>query len=108
MKSKLKKHIFVCINCRESDRKSCGDQGLEIRNKLAALSLPIKDKCKVRVNRSGCLDKCEEGPIVVIYPENIWYRGVSIDDCDEIFEKSIIESKVISRLEIKEKDSSKI
>ena len=61
-------------------------------------------KGKVRANKSGCLDACELGPSLVIYPEKIWYKNVQIDDCKEILEKSILDNKIISRLEIKDDD----
>ena len=101
MKNKPKNHVFVCVNCRDSERKSCGDKGLQIRTKLVMLS---KEDKHVRINKSGCLDMCEKGPIILIYPENIWYKEVAIEDCDEIHLKSIKSSEVVSRLEIKEEE----
>ena len=53
---------------------------------------------KVRANKSGCLDVCELGAAVVIYPENIWYVKVKVKDVKEIFEKSILKDEVIERL----------
>ena len=103
MNKRPKKHLFVCVNCREMGvRKSCGEEGLKIRNKLVALSNPIKNKLGIRVNKSGCLDMCEEGPVLAIYPKNIWYKGVTIHDCEEIFQKSIEKDQVIKRLEHRE------
>ena len=104
MKKKPDKHVFVCINCREEDRKSCGNDGLKIRSELVSLTAPLKNRVNVRINKSGCLDACELGPSLVIYPEKIWYKNVQIDDCKEILEKSILDNKIISRLEIKDDD----
>ena len=101
MSNKPEKHVFVCVNRRDSRRKSCGEKGLQIRTKLVALS---KDDKHVRVNKSGCLDMCKKGPAIAIYPENIWYKEVKIEDCDEIYLKSIKSSEVVSRLEIKEEE----
>ena len=101
---KPEKHVFVCINCREGDRKSCGNNGLNIRSELVSLIAPFKDRINIRINKSGCLDACELGPSLVIYPERIWYKNVQIDDCKEILEKSILDNKIISRLEIKDDD----
>ena len=53
---------------------------------------------KVRVNRSGCLDRCGEGPLLVIYPQAIWYTFVDGGDIDEIVESHIINGKVVKRL----------
>ena len=55
-------------------------------------------KGEVRANKSGCLDACELGASVVIYPDNIWYTRVSPDDVDEIFETSILNNGVVERL----------
>ena len=55
-------------------------------------------KGKVRANKSGCLDVCELGAAVVIYPENIWYVKVKVKDVKEIFERSILKDEVIKRL----------
>ena len=55
-------------------------------------------KGKVRANKSGCLDVCEFGPVIVIYPQNIWYTGFAIEDVDEIFEKSIIGDGIVDRI----------
>jgi (2Fe-2S) ferredoxin len=55
-------------------------------------------KGKIRANKSGCLDACEMGATLVIYPNNIWYTHVSIDDVEEIFETSVINDSVVERL----------
>ena len=54
----------------------------------------------VRVNPSGCLDRCEEGPVIVVYPEEIWYTYVDKEDIDEIIEQHLINGKVVERLRI--------
>ena len=104
MKKTPDKHVFVCINCRDSSRKSCGDQGLAIRTKLVALLTSSDQKDNIRINKSGCLDLCESGPVMVIYPNKIWYKNVSIDDCEEIFTKTILKDEIIDRLLLDDKD----
>jgi (2Fe-2S) ferredoxin len=52
----------------------------------------------VRINRSGCLDHCQYGPTVVIYPESVWYRVASAEDAQEILHKHIIDGTVVDRL----------
>ena len=104
MKRKPDKHVFVCINSREGSLKSCGSDGLNIRTELVSLVASLKGRGNVRINKSGCLDACELGPSLVIYPGKIWYKKVQINDCKEIFEKSILDEKTISRLEIKDGD----
>jgi len=57
----------------------------------------------VRANAAGCLDSCEHGITVVVYPEQIWYGGVTVNDVDEIIQKHISENKQVERLMIKDK-----
>jgi (2Fe-2S) ferredoxin len=103
MPGRYEKHIFVCTNTRPADHPtpSCGPKGgLEIQKKfkerLAALGL----KSKVRANQAGCLDNCQNGVTVVIYPHGIWYGHVTIGDIDEIIEKSVIGNEVVERLSL--------
>ena len=105
MKKIPKKHIFVCINCRNSSRKSCGDQGLAINTKFKQLLSLSAQKDNIRINKSGCLDLCELGPAMVVYPNKIWYKNVSIDDCEEIFAKTILKDEIIDRLSLEEDDN---
>ena len=55
---------------------------------------------KLRVNSAGCLDRCEEGPTCVVYPEGVWYTYVDEEDIDEIIESHLIEGKPVERLKI--------
>jgi (2Fe-2S) ferredoxin len=101
MKPKYKKHIFICTNERPPDNPKgdcirCG--GMDIRMKFVKLINQHGLKGKVRANKSGCLDACELGAVVVIYPDNIWYTRVEVQDIDEIFETSIINNGVVDRL----------
>lgn len=101
MKPKYHKHIFICTNDRgpnhpRGDCANCG--GNEIRMRFVKLINQNGLKGKVRANKSGCLDVCEFGPIIVIYPQNIWYTGITIEDVDEIFEKSIIGDGIVDRI----------
>ncbi len=62
--------------------------------------LGLSGEGKVRINRAGCLDRCGEGPLLVIYPQAIWYTFVDNDDIDEIIESHLINGKVVERLAI--------
>ena len=99
------KHIFFCINDRgvDSDRSSCNRCGAsEIRDyaKKRVKELGLSGAGKMRVNQAGCLDRCEEGPICVVYPEGIWYTYVDETDVDEIIESHLINGKPVDRLKI--------
>ena len=99
---KYKKHIFICINQRENNlQKSCGNLGLEIRNKFAEELKKINLNYEIRINKSGCLDGCAQGPIIVIYPEQIWYKNVSLDNVSDIINESIIKNNIIDKLLLK-------
>jgi (2Fe-2S) ferredoxin len=95
------RHVFVCINERQAGhpRGCCKARGAEeIRTALKAEIFRLGLSSIVRVNNSGCLDACEHGPSMVIYPEGIWYGHVTASDIEEIAEKTILNGEVISRL----------
>lgn len=101
-------HVFFCTNERAPDasgnvRPSCGGknaQALRDYAKKKVKSLGLSGHEKVRVNNAGCLDRCEEGPCVVVYPEAIWYTFVDEHDIDEIVESHLKQGKVVERLKI--------
>ncbi len=103
---KYKKHIFVCTNKRSPDNSKgdcarCG--GDEIRLKFTQLINQHGLKGIARANKSGCLDACEMGAAMVIYPDNIWYTQVKVDDVEEIFNTSIMSDRTVDRLSASEK-----
>lgn len=55
-----------------------------------------------RINSSGCLDRCEEGPVLVIYPEGVWYSYKTYNDIDEIIEKHLLKGEIVSHLRLSE------
>ena len=74
--SRFQKHIFICINERKADDKRgcCASRGsLELLDYIKGRVHESDLKGKVRVNKAGCLDKCEDGPSCVVYPEGTWY-----------------------------------
>ena len=98
---RYKKHIFICENKRppEDPRGCCADKGgIELRAKFKQRIKKLGLKAEVRANASGCLDACEFGASVVVYPEQIWYGGVTLDDVEEIIQSHIINNKPVERL----------
>lgn len=84
---KLDSHVFVCTNEREPGhpRGSCKARGSE--EILKALKLRAIDMglgARVRIQKSGCLDTCEEGPCAVVYPDNVWYGKISTENLDDV------------------------
>lgn len=101
MNNHFKHHVFFCLNQRPDGEACCQDKGAEVvfnYMKVQVKKLGLKGKGKVRINRAGCLDRCSEGPLMVVYPEAIWYTFIDQDDVDEIIESHFINDKVVERL----------
>jgi (2Fe-2S) ferredoxin len=78
-------HVFVCTNDRGGERKSCADGNSQLVKAKLKDAVEAKGwKGKVRVSTSGCLGVCGEGPNVMIYPQKLWFSGVSPDDVEAI------------------------
>jgi (2Fe-2S) ferredoxin len=97
----FQRHVFVCVNERPEDdpRGSCLQKGgAQVRDRFKA-ELKSRGVAKlVRANNAGCLDQCARGVTVVVYPEQVWYGGVTVDDVTEIVEKHLIGGEVVERL----------
>jgi len=96
-------HIFICTNERTDDdpRGSCAAKGSrEIADKFKEELHRRGLKGKVRANKAGCLDACERGPSVVVYPEGVWYQHVALDDVTEIIESHILGGNPVERLRV--------
>ena len=96
-------HIFICTNRREpgNSRGCCNPDGSEALKKAFKKEVELRGlKPLVRANSAGCLDQCELGPTVVIYPQAIWYGGVQLSDVPRIVEETIIHGRVIEELRI--------
>jgi (2Fe-2S) ferredoxin len=98
------KHVFFCCNQRDgNERPSCNRKGAsEMRDyaKGRIKALGLAGEGKVRINQAGCLDRCEEGPCVVVYPEGVWYTYVDRADIDEIIDEHLKNGRVVPRLQI--------
>ena len=97
----FQRHVFVCINERPADHpKGCckAKGGIEVRDKLKA-ELTARGISKIiRANNAGCLDQCEHGVSVVVYPEQVWYGHVTVDDIPELIDKHLVGGEVVERL----------
>ncbi len=99
-----RRHIFCCVNERESShpRGCCSVRGsIELRAymKKRAKEMGLED---IRVNNAGCLERCELGPAMVVYPEGIWYHYENTEDIDEILENHIVQGNPVERLLLKD------
>lgn len=90
----FKKHVFVCVS-----GKTCpGEGAAEV---LSALRKEIFNrglKTEIRINKSGCFDQCGNGPLIVVYPESVWYAHVKPEDVKEIVEEHLVGGKPVERL----------
>ena len=94
-------HVFFCLNQRPNGEACCQDKGAEAafdHMKARVKKLGLSGEGKVRINRSGCLDRCAQGPLMVIYPQAVWYTCVDNDDIDEIIESHLVNGQVVERL----------
>lgn len=99
-------HVFCCVNERPPDhpRGCCLAKGSqELRDYMKARAKDLK-LCKVRINASGCLDRCELGPTMVIYPEGVWYGYRTKEDIDEILETHVVKGGRVERLMLQPSD----
>ncbi|MBL8203473.1 MAG: (2Fe-2S) ferredoxin domain-containing protein [Blastocatellia bacterium] len=102
---KFEHHIFICTNQRppENPRGCCDPAGLGQLQLLFKKELAARGvKGKIRANKAGCLDQCEHGPTVVVYPDAVWYSGVTVDDVPEIVESHLINGVPVARLQMRE------
>jgi (2Fe-2S) ferredoxin len=106
-----KHHVFFCLNIRtpdsnkpnESVRQCCGGEtAIQAQQyaKQRIAQLNLNQVGQVRINQSGCLDRCEQGPCVVIYPQGTWYTYIDNADIDTIIDTHIIAGEVATDLQI--------
>tara|TARA_B100000614_G_C14523765_1_gene483730 strand:- start:1164 stop:1487 length:324 start_codon:yes stop_codon:yes gene_type:complete len=101
--SYYKQHVFFCTNLRDGKRRSCGQcdaQAARDYMKKKCKELGLSKNGSVRINSAGCLDRCEYGPIIVVYPKETWYTYIDNDDLDEIIERHLINGEIVERLQL--------
>ena len=99
-------HVFCCVNVRPEGhpRGCCSAKGSvalrdHLKNRAKAIGLN-----RVRINQSGCLDRCELGPTMVIYPDGVWYRYETHADLEEILIRHVRDGGRVERLMLKPED----
>ncbi len=96
-----RRHVFICVNRRPEGHPKgcCAEKGSEEVRALFKDGLKARGLNRiVRANAAGCLDACASGTTVVVYPEGVWYGGVTTRDVEEIIEKHIVGGEVVERL----------
>jgi len=103
MNNYYKYHVFFCVNQREAGEACCAAKGAQAmrdyaKKKIKSLKLSGPGQC--RINNAGCMDRCNEGPVIAIYPEGTWYTYVDQDDIDEIIDEHLVHGRIVKRLKI--------
>jgi len=96
-------HVFFCTNQRANGEQCCNQhdaEGVRGYAKTRIKELGLNGGGQVRVNTAGCLDRCSEGPVMVIYPEAVWYTYIDKKDVDEIIHEHIENGRIVERLRI--------
>jgi len=101
--SYYQRHVFFCCNQRDDDEPCCnalGATGMRDYAKRRMKELGLSGEGKVRINVAGCLDRCEQGPCLVVYPDAVWYTYVDKSDIDEIIDEHLKHGRTVERLRI--------
>jgi (2Fe-2S) ferredoxin len=101
--SYFKHHVFFCCNQREAGESCCNSLGastLQTYAKERISELNMKGAGQVRINKAGCLDRCDQGPVLVIYPEAVWYSYIDEEDVEEIIQEHLLNGRIVERLKI--------
>jgi (2Fe-2S) ferredoxin len=97
------RHVFVCCNQRPADdpRGCCAAKDADaVRDALKARLKQLGLNSQIRANKAGCLDQCKHGVTVVVYPEQVWYRGVTVDDVEELVQEHLVAGRPVQRLRL--------
>lgn len=100
----FERHVFVCVNRRDpgNPKGSCAEKGAEaVRDEFKRLLHEHGLKKRIRANAAGCLDQCARGVTVVVYPEQVWYGGVTVDDVGAIVREHLLGGVPVERLRMK-------
>ena len=96
-------HVFFCTNQREDGSDCCqrfDARALRDYVKQRSKELGLAGNGGVRINTAGCLDRCAEGPVMVVYPEATWYTYLDRADLDEIIHEHLLHGRIVERLRI--------
>ncbi|MCL2871593.1 MAG: NAD(P)H-dependent oxidoreductase subunit E [Betaproteobacteria bacterium] len=101
--SYYQRHVFFCCNQRSPGERCCAEANAEamyLHAKDRVKALRLTDDNRVRINRAGCLGRCEEGPCLVIYPDAVWYTYRNAADIDELIDQHLSNGRLVERLQL--------
>ncbi len=98
------KHVFFCTNQRATGEGCCNNYGAQkmrdyVKHKVKELGIST-DTNRIRINAAGCMDRCDDGPVIVVYPEGVWSTYVDESDLDEIITEHLQHGRIVERLKI--------
>jgi (2Fe-2S) ferredoxin len=98
------KHVFFCVNQRPAGEDCCNNHQAQaardyVKDRVKMLDIST-EKNFIRINSAGCMGRCDLGPVLVVYPEAVWYTYVDRSDLDEIIEEHLKNGRVVKRLKI--------
>jgi (2Fe-2S) ferredoxin len=98
------KHVFFCVNQRAEGEDCCANFNAQkmrdyVKDQVKAQKLDAEGN-RIRINSAGCLGRCDNGPVIVVYPEGTWYTYVDESDLDEIIESHLKNNQPVARLKI--------
>lgn len=102
--SYFKHHVFFCTNQRAEGESCCNNHNateMQTYAKDRIGKLGLKGKGNIRINKAGCLDRCDEGPVLVVYPDEVWYTYVDKHDIDEIIDRHLLKGEIVERLRLR-------
>jgi (2Fe-2S) ferredoxin len=101
--SHFKHHVFFCCNQRAEGETCCNSLGateMQTYAKDRIGELKLKGEGKVRINKAGCMDRCDNGPVLVVYPDAVWYTYIDKEDIEEIIQEHLVHGRIVERLKI--------
>jgi (2Fe-2S) ferredoxin len=101
--SYFQRHVFFCTNQRDPGQTCCAHRGavsMQLYAKDRVKALRLSGPGSVRINRAGCMDRCDLGPCLVVYPDAVWYTYFDQKDIDEIIESHLIHGRIVERLRL--------
>ena len=99
-----KYHVFFCTNQRTDNQMCCENAAASKHreyDKARIKALGLSGEGQIRINTAGCLDRCSEGPVLVVYPQETWYTYVDEQDIEEIIQEHLLNGRVVNRLLVK-------
>ncbi|OUD12245.1 2Fe-2S ferredoxin [Thioflexithrix psekupsensis] len=96
-------HVFFCTNQRAQGETCCQNhraKDMQLYMKQRIKSLGLNGEGQVRVNSAGCMGRCDAGPVVVVYPDAVWYTFVDQEDIDEIITTHLQQGQIVQRLRL--------